>query len=318
MLARRRRGFTLIELLVVIAIIGILIALLLPAVQKVREAANRIKCANNLKQIGLAFHNYHDANNVIPPGRLDPDGGVTWAILILPYVEQDNFYQQWDVKKWYYLHPEVVRKTQVKLYYCPSRRAGSPDSVSNQGEYPDMPWSGDDPPYMPPYYGALGDYAGCAGDNSAGNAFNTATANGAVILADYKHEAIHGDGKSPFYVTDTKSKTRFENITDGLSNTLFVGEKHVPLGKFGREDNGDGSLYNGDPLNENAARIAGPGYPLARAPDEVYRINFGSYHPGVCQFVLGDGSVRPLPTSISGTTLGLLAVRNDGQSIPDY
>jgi hypothetical protein len=235
-------------------------------------------------------------------------------VLIFPFIEQDPFYKEWDTSQWYYLHPETVRKTQVPMYYCPSRRSAAADSISNQGEIPDTPWSGDNPPYLPPYYGALGDYAGCAGDNSTGHTFNTVDANGAVVLAEYQH----GGAKSPYSIVKPRSLTRFEKITDGLSNTLFVGEKHVPLGKFGREDNGDGSIYNGDPMNENAARIAGPGYPLARSPDEVYKINFGSYHPGVCQFVMGDGSVRALPTSISGTILGYLAVRDDGQPIPDF
>src|ERR1700730_1394372 len=110
MLMSKRRAFTLIELLVVIAIISILIGMLLRAVQKAREAASRIACANNLKQLGLAMHNYHDSNERLPASRVYPvviiipgvlihEGGATWAVFILPYLEQDNFYRQWDVSK---------------------------------------------------------------------------------------------------------------------------------------------------------------------------------------------------------------------------
>jgi hypothetical protein len=108
---------------------------------------------------------------------------------------------------------------------------------------------------------------------------------------------------------------RFTEITDGLSNTLLVGEKHVPLGHFG-VGWWDCSLYNGD-YYHCSTRPAGPGQELARDKNET-RWCFGSYHPYVCQFAFGDGSVRSLPVTISGETLGLLANKADGQVIPDF
>ena len=116
------RGFTLIELLVVIAIISVLIGMLLPAVQKAREAAARISCANNLRQIGLAMHLYatdkDPVNPQLPPTRLQR-GMATWAVLILPYLEQENLYRQWNLSRHYFEQNEVARRTPVKTYLLP-------------------------------------------------------------------------------------------------------------------------------------------------------------------------------------------------------
>jgi prepilin-type N-terminal cleavage/methylation domain-containing protein/prepilin-type processing-associated H-X9-DG protein len=119
----RRSGFTLIELLVVIAIIAILIGILLPAVQKVREAAARMKCSNNLKQIGLALHNYHDANSCLPPGNFKPNS-FSCLSLVLPYAEQDNLFKQIDLTKSHTLNP-VPKAMPVSIFNCPSDPQGN-------------------------------------------------------------------------------------------------------------------------------------------------------------------------------------------------
>lgn len=293
-----RRGFTLIELLVVIAIIAILIGLLLPAVQKVREAASRTKCQNNLKQIGLAIHNYHDANKLMPPSRLGAQY-ASWCVLVLPYLEQDALYRQWDLTKTYYQQPVAAQTTAVSLFFCPTRRV--PPMLSTQFEV-----SSTGVPDSQEHPGALGDYA-CNGGQFSGPIVDNPACNGVMCMADGQKANNHG-----IALTD---------ITDGTSNTFLVGEKHAPLSKWGQSGPsfGEGAIYNGE-FPRNFARIAGPpSFSLAQSPDDLtgpWHCRFGSYHPGVCQFLFADGRVTSLSNTTDLTTLQALAVRNDGVAVP--
>ena len=302
----RRIGFTLLELLVVIAIIAVLLGLLLPAVQKVRESASRTRCSNNLKQIGLAMHNYHDAARCLPPSRQDPGG--TWMIFLLPFVEQTALSSAWQANQSFYNQPPAARETPVPLYFCPSRRAPGDGILSVDADGAD----GFDVGTLVP--GVVADYAVSIGDLTSHAdywwtptpAFPDPPSNGAfIMLYDW-------DLTSP--MRGQSRRRNFAAIKDGLSRTLFVGEKHVPLDLFARGP-WDGAAYNGD--YGSSMRKAGPGAPLAQDRYERTRNNFGSSHPGLCQFVFGDGSVHPLRATIDPVILGHLANIADGQPVGD-
>lgn len=298
---RTRHGFTLIELLVVIAIIGVLIALLLPAVQKVREAANRTSCANNLKQLGLACHNYESAYKRFPPGYLGPIPNeqeygaavnqiqhVGLLVYLLPYVEQDNIYRQlridFDINHQgpaWYINPTnwQLAQTRIKLFECPSDNVG--DDTPTQGTILAFHC-----------FNYKADLVPNTDDNTDGVGFSLDPSDPTVIgRTNYAGCAgLAGRGTSLYWsnyegIFTNRSRTTFASILDGTSNTLLLGEF-------------TGGQQNGQRLYARSWMCSGvvpswEGLP-GDGQDPLSPPVFESKHPGVVQFCFADGSVRSL------------------------
>jgi prepilin-type N-terminal cleavage/methylation domain-containing protein/prepilin-type processing-associated H-X9-DG protein len=323
----RRRGFTLIELLVVIAIIAILIGLLLPAVQKVRESAARTQCTNNLKQIGLALHNYHDTNNVFPPGYIDGDTnpantpnndvgpGWGWAAFLLPYVEQQNLYNLINFSVGVGLGPNAaVSQLPLKVHQCPSD--------PYQQNFTVWPTS---------VIVAHGNYVGCDGWIEC---FNGCGGNPQPGPGDDGLSGTFGAaGVGMFY---RNSHNRFANVTDGLSNTIFVGERcaaHSPSTWTGAVTGGrcpawmstipwttpytppPGPPYDNADYDEALVLAHGNATHLPSADFPFYDPDtFWSFHtPRGANFLFGDGSVHFLSSAIDPLTYQYLCTIAGGE-----
>jgi prepilin-type N-terminal cleavage/methylation domain-containing protein/prepilin-type processing-associated H-X9-DG protein len=264
-----RRAFTLIELLVVIAIIAILIGLLLPAVQKVREAAARLQCTNNLKQIGLACHSYHDSQQSLPPGYLataaypDTTPGWGWAAFLLPYLEQDNLYRQINLGQ--PVQNSSAAQVIVKVYLCPS----------------------DSPPRAP---FAVGDAGGAALLQAAPSSY-------AATVGQDASEVDDPTGDGVFY---RNSRTRFADITDGTSQTVLAGDRAwaQTMGTWAGAPSG--AVTRAGPRNA-WPNATGPAQALTLVHNNWVNIttdadggldDFSSNHVGGVNVLLADGSVR--------------------------
>ena len=318
---KTRTGFTLIELLVVIAIIAILIALLLPAVQQARAAARRTQCRNNLKQIGIALHNYHDVYHQLPinsglGGPYAWQAGIhrkgTWLVKILPYVEQTGFYNQLnfngDVVQQIHSDPKLSQQI-LSVYICPSDETGG---IGNNNR-------------------AISNYACSPGaQRTASNGGNCSTYPGNEFGtgSDGHSNRPNPANISGVFAGRAAWSARFQEIKDGLSNTFAAGEVlgdcSAHINTLGWYNSHRGILSTAIPLNYPTCRSQPPGHDGSTKMDcNAWNIwstegGFKSRHTGGVQFVFCDGSVHFISENIDYHTLQQLGDRRDGEVLGPY
>jgi prepilin-type N-terminal cleavage/methylation domain-containing protein/prepilin-type processing-associated H-X9-DG protein len=307
-----RRAFTLVELLVVIAIIGVLVALLLPAVQSAREAARRMSCQSNLKQMGIACHNFHDTRGNFPSGHKVTFNGSTqvyfsnWALQILPFIEQENLFKQYDDElPNIHANNKLVRETWVPTYGCPSELKPKllmiPDTGANDGARNNIP-------YMAGSYRGMGGVSATGFDQWAGFPSEVLVN---MARAPGLRGMLHTDWQGGV------AAERMANITDGTSNTMLVGERST------RTTPGRGTFW-ADSFNlysvsgafaQSAALLADYDACIRVANDQAQcKYGWGSFHPQQLNFVFGDGSVRTIKTNIDMQLFTFLSTIGNGEA----
>ena len=333
-----RSGFTLIELLVVIAIVAVLIAILLPGVQQARAAARRTQCLNNLKQIALALHNFHDSHQKFPPARLivhrtkqvdSMDGQEpaldepSWIGHILPYLEQASLAEQWDLYKPYGSQPKSMRLAAVGTFACPERRTAAKMTTD---DVKTVVLAACGCPIGTQFVpgGWATDYVGNHGDNSPGavgretDFFWGGRGTGVLISSRPRLKPRASESEPLELQTDWMDQVTLTDVKDGTSNTLLLGEGHVPADQLLK------SPWNGPAMLgrflTHFSRVGGPGIPIAHHSRDTRAsfYSFGSWHSSVCQFAFADGSARGLSTALSTQVLASLCHRSDGLRFEGY